>query len=437
MRTSKIDFYKVQEILLLLLTFSVFLPILVSNLIAIVFLFFLFLEKGKKIKINLFSSLFFVFFLLIASSFFWSINPSVTLHSIPRNLFYILIPIFFFNKNFNDKLNFDFVLKNYALGCAFFSLLFIVRGVFRSVFNGNLSYLFFHGSYKDDFGLVPKELNAVHVSVYISVAFFYFLTKKEKSKYDNLAMVLLILFLTMLFSTNIIFTTLLLSLIYFFFYSKQANKMRLRNVIILLFVLTSTFFYHKTKTFIEIEFKNSTNRGIGHNVIETVPNESHKVTLYEAWNEKKFNQNDFFPGMAFRVYQARLFKDFLFEDDIFWQGYGFNASQIKIEEKGKQMNVFLGNESSEGYHKKNFHNQYLQTFAELGIFGFLILISILVLSLVQSIKTKYFVHIAFTILMISLFLTESFLMRQRGVVFFTLFCSFFMSLEKEKITKII
>jgi len=40
-------------------------------------------------------------------------------------------------------------------------------------------------------------------------------------------------------------------------------------------------------------------------------------------------------------------------------------------------------------------------------------------SLFTGLKRKDFVHISFTVLMISLFLTESFLWRQRGVIFFT------------------
>jgi len=49
----------------------------------------------------------------------------------------------------------------------------------------------------------------------------------------------------------------------------------------------------------------------------------------------------------------------------------------------------------------------------------------LALNFKKGIKNKYFVHIAFSILMISVFLTESFLWRQRGVVFFTLFYCLF------------
>ena len=70
-----------------------------------------------------------------------------------------------------------------------------------------------------------------------------------------------------------------------------------------------------------------------------------------------------------------------------------------------------------------FHNQYVQNFAELGVIGFLLLLVILFINTKNAFATKDFIHIAFAILMISLFLTESFLWRQRGVLFFMLFYS--------------
>jgi O-antigen ligase len=79
----------------------------------------------------------------------------------------------------------------------------------------------------------------------------------------------------------------------------------------------------------------------------------------------------------------------------------------------------------EGYQNKNFHNQYVQIFADIGFFGFILLLVMLVTNVLKALKNKDFVHFAFAFLMISLFLTESFLLRQRGVVFFvTMYCLF-------------
>lgn len=206
--------------------------------------------------------------------------------------------------------------------------------------------------------------------------------------------------------------------------------MRLRNVIILGIILMSIFSFSLIKERLIFEFKIKKESNIGHTVIKQEDVGSNIISMKEAWSNQKFNQTDFFSGSSFRVYQARLFFEFLKEENIFWTGFGLNASYKKIEEKGIQNNVFQGNEFIEGYQKKNFHNQYIQVFAELGILGFILLVLILIINLKNAIKHKDFIHIAFAVLMISLFLTESFLWRQRGVVFFTAFYCLFNNIKK-------
>lgn len=114
-----------------------------------------------------------------------------------------------------------------------------------------------------------------------------------------------------------------------------------------------------------------------------------------------------------------MFTEFLDEEPIFWQGFGLNASLNKLVEKEKKYNVYTG------YGSLNFHNQYIQNFAELGFIGFVLLILMLFVNIKNAFQSKDFMHITFAVLMISLFLTESFLWRQRGVVFFTLFYCLF------------
>jgi O-antigen ligase len=115
----------------------------------------------------------------------------------------------------------------------------------------------------------------------------------------------------------------------------------------------------------------------------------------------------------------RIFTEMQKEKPTFFTGFGLEASQDKIREKCKIHN--LNNE----YGEYNFHNQFIQTFAEIGIIGLLILIAMLTVNLFNGIKQKDFLHIAFAITMIMLFLSESFFCRQRGIVFFTLlYCLF-------------
>ena len=183
--------------------------------------------------------------------------------------------------------------------------------------------------------------------------------------------------------------------------------------------MTAISFFGKIKDRILIEYKTNIEDNTLNNEIGSPDAKVYNVSVNQAWNQKVFKPNDYFPGAAFRVYQLRIFKEMLVEDPIFFKGYGLNASDFKIEEKRKEYNLY------EDYGKKNFHNQYIQIFAELGFLGFVLIVAMVFINLKDGIKSKNFIHISFAVLMLSLFLTESFLSRQRGIIFFTvLYCVF-------------
>jgi hypothetical protein len=205
--------------------------------------------------------------------------------------------------------------------------------------------------------------------------------------------------------------------------------MKAGATIVMATLIVFFLFFGKIKERFKEEFQSNLIENINAGSFNRNMQGVHVVSIKDAWTSEKFTPNDYFPGTAFRVLQIRIFCELLEEESIFWKGFGLNAAQKKIEEKAKAHNLFLGNENEEGYQTKNFHNQYIQIFAEVGVFGLLILLLILIFNSIKTIQTKDFMQIAFAVLMISLFLTESFLSRQRGVMFFTLFYCLFNSLN--------
>jgi O-antigen ligase len=395
-----------------------------SFLLVLFFISSLFNIKLNDFKFNSTIILLIIFYFLMVFSWFWTIDKSLTLKSLIKEIPLLIIPICFILNKDIFTLNKDKILKYYTYSIVFLSFFFLLKAFYNFFLNKDLNVFFFHS-------LVTKELNAVHFSVFVSLAFFYFLTKEFKKITHYFLALFLLAFLFLLSSKNIIFSTIFLSVIYFFYFSKSANKMRLRNMIILLVLFLSVISFNLVKERLIFEFKTKEESNIGHTVINKKDVGSNVISMKEAWYNLKFNQTDYFSGSSFRVYQTRLFFEFLKEENIFWTGFGLNASYEKIEKKGVYYNVFQGTDKIEGYKKKNFHNQYIQTFAELGIIGFMLLILILFINLKNAIKHKDFIHIAFAVLMISLFLTESFLWRQRGVVFFTAFYCVFNNIKKE------
>ena len=388
----------------------------------------------KKLKFYLPFSLLLpiLLFVLMMCSFLWTIDIQKTTKAAPKEAFLLIIPLVFsviprFNKNQISKIS-----KYYAYGFLVYALFFIVRAVIRYFILKDTAVFFYHQDKDLDLGLISKDLNAIHFSVFSILAYVHFLANEVKNIWQKMAMAVLLFFILLLSSKNIILVAILTTLIYIFYFAKSANRMRLRNLIIFTLIIGAFVFFGRIKKRFETEFQSHTNKSISHNVIDGVPAAVHYVSLYEAWNNESFTPNDYFPGTAFRVYQARLFLEFLNEEPIFWKGFGLNASFKKLEEKGEKYNVYKGTGNDDGYQNKNFHNQYIQNFAELGIFGFLILIAMLFILLKKAIRNKDFTHFTFSILMISVFLTESFMWRQRGVVFFILFYSLFMAENHKK-----
>lgn len=356
-------------------------------------------------------------YLLMALSILWSHDINATLKAVVKVLPLLLLPIcFMVNKPFSKK-QVRTILKYYSFGMLAFIAYYMIHAIIRYIATKDISVFYYHE-------LVTEDVNAIHVSIYVSVAFFYFFTQPVKQLSDRIIMVVMGIFILLLSSKNIILVFILLILFYELFYFKVTQKIKWISIGLIAMLTLTILFSTKIRDRFLIEFQSNQTEGILNKSFGKDAS-VYNVTIDQAWTKEVFKQNDYFPGAAFRVYQIRIFKEMLDEDPILFTGYGLNATDFKIEEKGIEHNVFLGDATNEGYQKKNFHNQYVQIFAEVGVFGLILLIIIVFLNLKNALKTKDFVHICFAILMISLFLTESFLARQRGVVFFTaLYCLF-------------
>lgn len=363
----------------------------------------------------------------MAISYFWSIEPKETLGALSKEIPLLLLPLGFFVYKGITSDQKKKIIEYYSYVILAFVVYYTLRAVIRYAIYQDARMFFYHGENDKDFGLVPKLLNAIHMSVFAAVAFFYFFTKELKSRFDTFFSILLFGFILLLSSKNIILVVILLTMIRIFFFSKTAQNLRLRNLIVFVLLIAIIFSVGKISDRFKVEFQTNTDKSLSADVLDGVPAGVHYVSIKEAWTNPTFTPNDYFNGTAFRVYQARIFIELIKENNAYFTGFGLNASYPKIKEKAVQYNLYMGveNDPDSGYQSKNFHNQYVQNFADLGVFGFILLLIMLIANVKNSLKSKDFVHFAFAFLMISLFLTESFLWRQRGVVFFTMmYCLF-------------
>lgn len=354
-----------------------------------------------------------LFYLLMALSFFWTRDRQLTLNGLQKELPFLFVPLaFLFIPKISRKDAYR-IFRMFSLSMAVYGIYYLARAGLRYLSSGDPGVFFYHE-------LVTAELNAIYISIFASFGIFYFVSLKAKKLIDKIALFLLVVLVFLLSSKSIITIDFILVVCYYSFFAEIPKNVKTTTLItVSAFLIGSVFFVKEVRERFLLEYEtafidNTINKKIG-NQDEKVYN----VSLKQAWEVDKFQQNHFFPGTALRVYQIRIFVEMLRENPVFFTGFGLEASQQKIREKESEHNLY------HGYGDFNFHNQYIQTFSELGVFGFMILLAMLYLNNRKAWKSKDFLHIAFAITMIILFLSESFFCRQRGIVFFiTIYCIF-------------
>lgn len=84
-------------------------------------------------------------------------------------------------------------------------------------------------------------------------------------------------------------------------------------------------------------------------------------------------------------------------------------------------------------HKLNAHNQYLQTFIGLGVFGFLLMLLMTVGQMIRAVRLKNVLLFIFSLLITLNFLVESMLQTSAGVLFFAFFYCVFNLVDEDKL----
>ncbi|KOS07094.1 hypothetical protein AM493_14405 [Flavobacterium akiainvivens] len=342
---------------------------------------------------------------LMALSLLWSPNTKITAAALGKEAALLFIPLAFILNRPLPPRSINAVLKNFSLAMCVFAIFLIGRAFVRYVIEGNPA-VFFNNE-------LASQSISVYLATFFSLALFVFLVKERQTYWGYAATAFLLVMVMLLSRRVIIITDLFIIAAYYIITPGFMVKKRIM-LISGFFVLGAAF----------IAFGNLSGQTFPTNKNLQGSNQ-HTVSISEAWNKDTFSPHDGFTGPAFRAYRARMLVQMSQEKGFILTGAGLNASGAKVQQIAQQDNTTHTGWDNTPYSKLNFHNQYMEIYADLGIFGLILVLVLVVYNFVKAVKNKYFIHIAFSILMISLFLTESFLWRQKGVVFFTLFYCLF------------
>lgn len=385
----KIKTYSIEEVLVILILISLPLGFVVNSISIILLFVGSFLLKFIKIEKNEFNIiiiLLIMFYVLSFSSLLWTDSITNTKIGLSRFLSFLIIPLAFAVRS-NKKLQKEKVIKIFSKSLVFYASYCLIIGLINTFRTKDVSYLFYH---KLSGNL--SNMNAIYLSVFISFAITYYLNKKIKSKLDIFSILFLSLFLILL-SSKIVITITIMSSIFILSKNFRLKKVslshkRFAGIILLLFFLASLNFYDR----VEEEF--------------------YKTKVSEVLTKKEFGHIYLWTGTGLRMFQIRAFTEILLEKKKYFLGLGLNNSQKSLNDKYNEYDLYPG------FQNYNFHNQYIQIQAELGFTGLLLVVSILIIMLKQAISFKDYFLLSFIFLIVFVFMTESFIWRQRGMVFF-------------------
>lgn len=389
------------QILLLGITLSIlFLGYAFSSISLAIFMVystFIFIKekKGFFLNNNLLLPVFLYLFLIL--TYFWSVDKQLTLTGSFRIISLLLIPCTFLIIPSFSKKELGLILKIFTFANLIYAVFFLITAASRYLETNSLNEFTYHS-------LVESlELNAVYVSAYFSLSFFYLITKKKKNYLIWSLAFFLLINIFLLSSKTILFIVFFAGLIYAIKSLKIIKRIiKKRWYIIILSILIFGFF---SKPIVDRILD------------ETASN--FKEVLYK----EKFNKIYPWTGSSFRLLQLRIFQEQIQEEKIFFQGFGLFASRESLKEKHIKLNTYPG------YHTYNYHNMYAQILSESGIVGLLLLLIIIAKVLMKAIKSKSPSFLFFGLLTLIWFFSESVLWVHRGVLFFIIFYCLFNSTD--------
>ncbi|WP_299012655.1 O-antigen ligase family protein [uncultured Polaribacter sp.] len=387
---QRIKLLSILDVLFILILVTLPLGVYVINSIAVAFFFvyafYLNIKTKQGFHFSRLGYFFVALYILFVFSLIWTNNIENTRLGLERFLSYLILPITFALLH-KSKINKNLVLKIFSNTLVLYAIYCISFGVLKVLRFGDKKFLFYH-----DLSGNLSQLNAIYLSVFTSLAICFLLFKEVKSKKDYIKATFLMLFLLLLSSKIIIATV--FTIIGFRFFFTITKKINFKKWLLYLpfFLIIIALSSYKLSNRIKVEFQ--------------------ETNLSEVLETKDFGHVYLWTGFGLRAFQVKVFFEIVKEKEVFWLGLGLNNSQDVLKEKYKEYNLYPG------FYYYNFHNQYLQVFAELGFIGLILLLSAFYIILRKAINTKDYFLLSFIILILVVCITESFLWRQRGMVCF-------------------
>lgn len=408
-------------------------------------------QKALKIKQNILALGLICFFCFYAISFFWSENETVAITDTILKLPLIILPLIIFSQKSLTSKQLNTVFIFFSVGSVIINLTCLLDAYFSFV-ETNQKNEFYYSK-------LPVNMHPAYQSMFtcFSIVLFVYLFFKEKfiSNWITYVLVAIQVAFVLLLSSRMQILIMMVVIPFYLILFHYYKKKTLLGLCYTLLIFVLGYFIIKTPSTLNNRY-NTTVSQISSIGIDNDNSDPRKFIWIEglelikkSWalgmgngdakallvaRFSKSIKNDFeiqnlLDSTVFEIQKNKqvinMLKDKNFDNNLTHLEQLRNYAKFLLDRKNNHYKVAHRNEY-------NFHSQYLQTLAEIGIFGFLLLCIILAYPFVIAIKNRDYLTISFLFIVGSSFLTESMLERQAGVVFF----AFFYALLIGRLTRI-
>ncbi|OHX67011.1 O-antigen ligase family protein [Flammeovirga pacifica] len=394
-------------LLFILLFISLPLPILYSNIIIYSVSFLLIINGIRNYKsIDFYHPGFlFIFYFLLLCLNLLQVQEieKYGIRRIDTSLPFLIIPLVFVLNNFFLKISNNKIIEILRVFSAFISGFVVICSI-ASIYKFITSEYLISNLFYNNYVSILSDFSPVYFGMYVCFSFVVLFIYPFSNKLLNN-------FLLSILSIGIIQTFSRINLLFFLLFLILNIKSFKVWLIIFFSIFISLFFLFESNLWNER--------------VESVKKsitKSHYILTTE-----QFDPQQNISGEELRILHLRVFLENINSVKTLLIGNGTGMNEHTLAEKSfKYKREMTPHKTKYPYHEFNFHNSYLEIIFELGLIGVFPFIFYFKKLLNQRCKLNiYFVSL---ILIISL--TESILMRQKGVVFVVFISSFLFLLNE-------
>ena len=363
---------------------------------------FSFKEKLQHVIKNPAAIAFVLLYLLHLLSILYTENSSEGWNDLRLKISFLLLPFFMMSVQFIYSEQRIFILKFFAVLMMLMALTDLTHAFLVYLVSGNQETFYYnHLPY-----LLASKVHYVawYYSFAIFVSIYHLISSQSNMAFWFIGLLILLFSLILLSSRAFILAFIVVFILSFLKWFKTAKVSRLMWTKIL---SIAAFFI------ISLVFIPSINLRLNDTVVEL-----QKMFGYDT--PKQTNP---------RVFIWRYGADLISKNAIFGFGVGDAKGELSVALESCDAMFWNGERNVPIQNKNyNFHNQFMQTWAEVGIFGFLILLFIMIHPFL--LKTSHPLFLIFVGLTFIGCITESMFERQAGVVLFAFMYPLLFGLKK-------